>query len=75
LDDTVEDYTGAGKGTGFKFEKFESKELIKAVLRAIKVFHQSDEWKKLIRNGMLRDFSWEHSASKYISLYKDLLRQ
>jgi starch synthase len=75
LDDTVEDYTGAGKGTGFKFEKFESKELIKAVLRAIKVFHQSDEWKKLMRNGMLRDFSWEHSASKYISLYKDLLRQ
>ncbi len=75
LDDTVEDYSGGGKGTGFKFEKFESKELLKAIQRALKVFHQPEEWKKLMRNGMQKDFSWEHSAKKYINLYKDLLRQ
>lgn len=75
LDDTVEDYGEGGKGTGFKFDKFDSKDLLKAILRAIKVFHQPEEWKKMMRNGMLRDFSWEHSASKYINLYKDLLRQ
>lgn len=75
LDDTVEDYSGSGKGTGFKFEKYDAKELMKALLRAIKVFQQQDEWKKLMRNGMQKDFSWAHSASKYISLYKDLLRQ
>lgn len=75
LDDTVEDHSGSGKGTGFKFEKYDAKELMKALLRAIKVFHQHDEWKKLMRNGMQKDFSWAHSASKYISLYKDLLRQ
>ncbi len=75
LDDTVEDYSGSGKGTGFKFDKYDSKELLKAILRAVKVFNQPEEWKKLMRNGMQRDFSWEHSASKYINLYKDLLRQ
>jgi starch synthase len=75
LDDTVEDYGGNGKGTGFKFERYDSKELLKAILRAIKVYHQSEEWKKLMKNGMSKDFSWEHSASKYINLYKDLLRQ
>jgi len=75
LDDTVEDYSGSGKGTGFKFEKYDAKELMKALLRAIKVFQQQEEWKKLMRNGMQKDFSWAHSASKYISLYKDLLRQ
>ncbi|HLF19776.1 MAG TPA: glycogen synthase GlgA [Bacteroidota bacterium] len=74
LDDTVEDYSGNGKGTGFKFEKYDSKELLKAIHRALKVYQQTDEWKKVMRNGMQRDFSWEHSAKKYINLYKDLLK-
>ena len=74
LDDTVEDYTGSGKGTGFKFEKYESKELLKVIQRALKVFQQPEEWKRLMRNGMSRDFSWENSARKYINLYKELLR-
>jgi starch synthase len=74
LDDTVEDYTGNGKGTGFKFEKYESKELMKTIQRALKVFQQPEEWKKLMRNGMLCDFSWENSARKYINLYKELLK-
>lgn len=75
LDDTVEDYVGGGKGTGFKFEKYDAKELLKAVQRAIKVYQQPEEWKKLMRNGMQKDFSWEHSAKKYVNLYKELLRQ
>ncbi|MBI3585754.1 MAG: glycogen synthase GlgA [Ignavibacteriales bacterium] len=74
LDDTVEDYAGGGKGTGFKFEKYDAKELLKAIQRAIKVYQQPEEWKKLMRNGMLKDFSWEHSAKKYVNLYKELLR-
>ena len=75
LDDTVEDHTGHGKGTGFKFEKYESKELLKAVHRAVKVFQQPDEWKRIIRNGMAIDFSWENSARRYVNLYKDVLKQ
>jgi starch synthase len=74
LDDTVEDYAGIGKGTGFKFEEFDSKELLKAIQRALKVFQQPEEWKKLMRNGMARDFSWEHSAKLYVNLYRELLR-
>jgi len=75
LDDTVEDYSGSGKGTGIKFEKYDAKELVKAVQRAVKLYEQQDEWKKIIRNGMARDFSWGHSARKYVSLYKELLKQ
>jgi len=74
LDDTVEDYAGNGKGTGFKFEEFDPKELLKAIQRALKVFQQPEEWKKLMRNGMARDFSWEHSAKLYVNLYRELLR-
>ncbi len=75
LDDTVVDYSHNGKGTGFKFEKYDAKEFLKAVLRAIKTYqHQPEDWKRLMRNGMAKDFSWEHSAKKYVNLYKDLLR-
>lgn len=74
LDDTVDDYASGGKGTGFKFEKYDARELYKAVQRALKVYQQPEEWKKLMRNGMLKDFSWEGSARKYISLYKELLK-
>lgn len=74
LDDTVEDYAGGGKGTGFKFEKYDAKEMLKAIQRALKVYQQPEEWKKLMRNGMQKDFSWEHSAKKYVNLYKELLR-
>ncbi|MBI3111536.1 MAG: glycogen synthase GlgA [Ignavibacteriales bacterium] len=75
LEDTVEDYSGGGKGTGFKFEAYDARELLKAVQRALKVYQQPEEWKKLMRNGMTRDFSWEHSAKKYVNLYKDILKQ
>jgi starch synthase len=74
LDDTVEDHAAGGKGTGFKFEKYDPKELLKALQRAVKLYQQPEEWKKLMRNGMGRDFSWENSARKYINLYKELLR-
>jgi len=74
LDDTVEDYSGNGKGTGFKFYKYDSKELMKAIQRALKVFQQPEEWKRIMRNGMSKDFSWANSARKYINLYKDLLK-
>jgi starch synthase len=74
LDDTVEDHSVGGKGTGFKFEKYDTKEMLKAVQRAVKTFQQPEEWKKIMRNGMTQDFSWENSARKYINLYKELLR-
>lgn len=74
LDDTVEDYSGNGKGTGFKFEKYDAKELLKTIQRAIKVYNQPEEWKKIMRNGMQKDFSWENSAKKYVALYRELLK-
>lgn len=74
LDDTVEDHQAGGKGTGFKFEAYDHRELLKTVQRAVQVYQKPEEWKKLMRNGMAKDFSWEHSAKKYIALYRDILK-
>lgn len=57
-------------GTGFSFEKYDSQELLKAIKRAIKVYKNKEKWKKLMKNCMKEDFSWEKSAKKYIKLYE-----
>ncbi len=71
LYDSVKEFnTVKETGTGFRFEKYEPEELLKAVRRAIKVFKNQEKWKKLMKNCMKEDFSWEKSAKKYIKLYE-----
>ncbi|HAP36368.1 MAG TPA: glycogen synthase GlgA [Bacteroidetes bacterium] len=74
LDDTIQDVTAGGNGTGFKFQKYESKELLKTIQRAVKTYGDQKTWQKIMRNGMAKDFSWESSAKKYINLYRSLLK-
>jgi len=57
-----------------KFEKYESKELMKVIQRALKVFQQPEEWKRLMRNGMNVQFFMGKFSTKVHHLYKDLLK-
>ena len=74
LDDTIQDFDGTN-GTGFKFKKYDSKELLKTIQRAMKVYHEDTAWKKIMKNGMQKDFSWESSAKNYTNLYRNLAKQ
>ncbi len=74
LDDTIQDFDG-NTGTGFKFKKYDSKELLKTIQRALKTYQDGAVWKKIMRNGMQQDFSWESSAKKYTNLYRNLAKQ
>ena len=74
LDDTIHDVE-SGNGNGFKFKKYDSKELFKTIQRAVKMYHDTTAWKKIIKNGMQQDFSWESSAKKYTNLYRNLVKQ
>ena len=65
----------SGNGTGFKFEKYDAKELLKTIQRALKMYHDQPAWKKIVRTGMQQDFSWESSAKKYATLYRNLVKQ
>lgn len=76
LDDTiVEFHPSTGNGTGFKFARYDSAELLKTVQKACAVFADTAAWRKLMKNGMAQDFSWETSAKKYLQVYKDLARK
>ncbi len=71
LADTIQDYDPkAEEGTGFVFKDYDSDELLKVIKRAISVYQDKKEWKKLMLSGMNKDFSWESSAKKYVQLYK-----
>jgi starch synthase len=75
LADTVLDWHehrsyGQESGNGFSFSQSSGTALVHAVRRAIETFHKPDEWRIIQRNGMTKDFSWKHSARRYIELYK-----
>jgi starch synthase len=75
LDDTVEDFDPSkGTGTGFKFVEYNGEALLAAVKRAVKMYADQSTWRKIIRNGMSKDFSWESSARKYVQLYRSLAK-
>ncbi len=70
LDDTIELYdVRTGKGTGFKFHGYTPEALLAAMQAALALFRKPREWRKLMLNGMARDFSWPVSAREYLKIY------
>ncbi len=71
LTDTVSDYSSTTRrGLGFVFKKYDSRDMLVAVARALEVYKDGDEWQHLVRQGMQRSFSWEVPAEKYVTLYQ-----
>jgi starch synthase len=74
LKDTVTNYDPRTQnGNGFTFKNYNSVAMYTAVVRAIETYRYHDQWRKLIQRGMSADFSWNHSAVKYIELYRKAL--
>jgi starch synthase len=74
LVDTIQDNGDAAENTGFLFEESTPSALAGALKRAIRYYKKSKNWKMLQQNGMRQDFSWDSSASKYMSLYNKLTK-
>ena len=71
LDDTIDHWNPrTGKGTGFKFSEYTSEALLTTVREAIRVFQDRTLWQTLMRNGMMKDFSWNASAREYVKVYE-----
>lgn len=70
LADSVSEFNLVSQeGTGFVFEQFHSLAFMGAITRALMVYRQPGLWKKLIRNCMRQDFSWEKVALHYEDVY------
>ena len=74
LKDTVQQCnTEAETGTGFVFEPYEARALLRTIDQSLQVFHDKKAWTALRRRAMAMDFSWERSAKRYAHLYRQLL--
>jgi len=75
LADSVEHYNpDTGVGTGIVFNDFNSEALEWALNTALDLYAAPTHWLRMVRNGMRRDFSWQHQGGMYVELYEKLVR-
>lgn len=71
LADTIQDYDHMTyTGTGFLFRDYSAYAMQDAVKRALCVFRDKANMKKLVCNIMKNDFPWSKSSDKYLELYR-----
>ncbi len=76
LDDTIEEWNPKlGTGTGFKFEGLNAWGLLDAIDRALGAFKDKKSWKKLMLNGMARDYEWAQPAREYARVYDQVAKR
>ncbi len=74
LADTVENYNPSSKsGNGIVFKKYDEKELVKAIKKALDLYKDKKAWDKLMKTGMKSNFTWLKSAKNYVNVYKKIL--
>lgn len=70
LADTVKSYNfKERKGNGFSYASGLPTDLFHVIRVAADTYRNKTVWRKIQSNGMREDFSWVHSAARYIDLY------
>jgi len=74
LQDTVQSYNKEdGTGNGFTFANYNAHEMSDTINEAVKIFHNKEEWIKIVKNAMNSDYSWRESAKQYQEIYKQMI--
>jgi starch synthase len=68
LDDTIDE------DTGFKFREYSGEALLEATELALSTYRYPEVWTGMMRRGMRKDYSWDHSSAEYVALYRQLGR-
>lgn len=75
LQDTVKEYQAkTNEGSGFKFDQYEKKALIKSMNKALALYQTQSAWKNLMKNAMKENFGWPRIADQYLQIYQKALR-
>jgi starch synthase len=73
LDDTIEEWNPLkGTGTGFKFKGLRAEGLWVAINCALTAFEDKKGWKRLMLNGMAREYGWAQPAREYAAVYEEV---
>jgi starch synthase len=49
--------------------------LVDAVEQAVSLFADATQWRELVQRAMQQDFSWDRSATQYLTLYRQVTAQ
>jgi starch synthase len=70
LADTIEDGV-----TGFLFDDYTPTDFMRCAMRAVDQYRETEAWEDMMREAMARDFGWEKSAARYLTVYRRVLAQ
>ena len=77
LVDTIVDATpenlATGTATGFLFQPMNQASCAAALRKAIQLYQDQAQWRRIQLAAMARDFSWTRSAQAYLALYESLV--
>ncbi len=59
---------------GYTFANYNAHDMMYVLRQAVSDFKNKEEWSKLMFRAVTTDFSWNHSAKDYESLYLDMLK-
>ncbi len=62
-------------GDGFVFEHYTAEGLRWALEYALTTYPYRSAWRKIMKNGMQKDFSWEKQIKEYEKLYAELISE
>jgi starch synthase len=65
----------AGTGTGIVFQNYNEAALNWAINAALDLYEDKPLWRKIVRNGMTMDFSWDKQGEEYVSLFRRMREQ
>ncbi len=74
LNDIITDFDpNSRRGNGFSFTRKSAWSLYGVIMTALTVYKNTSLWNRLVKNGLLSDFSWDHSAREYEKWYQKAL--
>jgi starch synthase len=71
--DTIPETIADKTATGIVFDQAESGALLESIKRALILYSNKKIWRQIQVSAMNRDFSWQHSAKQYLTLYQRLI--
>ena len=57
----------------YLFYEYSADRLVEKFYESLMVYYDRDMWRKLQRNGMRQDFSWERAAHNYVNAYQKII--
>lgn len=73
LKDTVAGFADREElATGFTFELPQAQELIACLYQALRVYHNTQLFRRLQQNAMKQTFTWEDSTKNYFDVYRSI---